>query len=181
MLVLLASNVARVVAMSAAPRGAWQMRQRFRTIAMTAVGVGALSIAPMAAAVDIDMRDIDGTPTDDVLTGTNQRDRIWAGGGFNQIFAKGGGDRLFGGPDRDEVYAAKGNDLLRTGAGRDLLVPSKGYDRVSAGPGRDVVRLSADGSRDVIDCGAGRDVVRRHGAADRADTLIDCERVVRVN
>lgn len=157
------------------------MRLRLRVIAMTAVVVGASSLASLAAAVDIDRRDIEGTATDDVLTGTNQRDRIWAGGGFNQIFAKGGSDRLFGGPGRDEVYAARGNDLLRTGAGRDLLVPSKGNDRVSAGPGRDVVRLSSDGSRDVIDCGAGRDVVRRRTALDPADTLIDCERVVRVN
>ncbi|CAN5892983.1 hypothetical protein BH20ACT6_BH20ACT6_16340 [soil metagenome] len=148
---------------------------------VTAAAVGALTVAPLAAAVDIDMRDIDGTATDDVLIGTSKRDRIWAGGGFNRVFGKGGNDRLFGGTGRDEIYAAGGDDLLRTGAGRDLLVPSKGYDRVSAGPGRDVIRLRADGRRDVIDCGGGRDVVRRSTRAESVDSLVGCERVVRVN
>ncbi|MBA2739714.1 MAG: hypothetical protein H0U47_08645 [Nocardioidaceae bacterium] len=170
-----------VVARPGARRGERLMRQSWRVLTGFAAALGALALSPSAAAVDIDMRNVEGTPADDVLRGTSNDDRIWAGGGHNVVFGLAGSDRLVGGSGRDEIYGGRGNDSLRSGAGHDLLVPARGSDRVLAGPGRDVVRLGTDGAADQIDCGGGRDLVRLSSRRDSSDVLRGCERVVRAS
>jgi Tol biopolymer transport system component len=135
-----------------------------------------------------------GTSGGDRLSGTPDRDIVFALGGDDVVDTNPGEQHLYSGrPDSDEVYAGAGhdrvrvrlgNDIVSGGPGDDRLEGDRGFDRLLGGPGRDVVSggagadrvFVADGERDVVRCGAERDEV----AADRLDRVSrDCERVSR--
>lgn len=90
-----------------------------------------------------------GTPGDDLLTGTADRDVIAGragndtvdgGGGGDLICGGDGDDRLDGGPDRDVVLGGSGNDTL-IGDRFDVLLGGDGVDRCdSRAPLRDCER-----------------------------------------
>ena len=133
-----------------------------------------------------------GTPRADVLLGSSERDVIRGFGGDDVIRANPGDrppayygrvdhDDVDGGTGNDVIYGGRGLDVLRGGGGRDRIYGGRGADRIVGGPGADVIdagpyhdRIRADdGTRDVVRCGEGTDRV----VADRADKLVDCERV----
>lgn len=148
-----------------------------RIVAVVTVSMCALAPTASAFAVDIDRRDVTGTPSDDVLRGTSQSDRLWAGDGYDQLFGMGGEDRMWGGSARDQIFAGKGDDFLSGSSGRDLLAPGGGRDHVRSGPGRDVVLLNRDFKADVVSCGGGLDVVRMRSRAETGDHWRSCEHV----
>jgi hypothetical protein len=106
------------------------------------------------------------------------------GRGDDLIDARGNpGPSMFaaGGPGDDTLAAGRSGAVLDGGSGRDRLVgspvgdliaPGRGVDLVKAQSGSDLVELSADRSRDKIDCGAGRDAV---GHSEAFDRLRSCE------
>ena len=157
------------------------MRASHRVVAFTVGCVLAVGAAPVAGAIELDLRDdIEGTPHDDVLRGTPRDDRLWGGSGFNRLFGLGADDRLVAGPRRDHVYGGRGDDVLQGRHGVDRLVPGRGRDRVSGGPAHDVVELRNDRNPDRVDCGRGFDVVRWVGHdRDKLDVFTGCERFVR--
>ncbi|MGE0484603.1 MAG: calcium-binding protein [Gammaproteobacteria bacterium] len=118
--------------------------------------------------------DIAGSAGDDRLGGTDQVDRIDAGGGDDRLVGHGGDDRLDGaagadvlegGSGDDELYGGEGDDRLAGGAGRDHLDGGAGDDHLDGGDGDDTL-LGAAGD-DVIDTGAGDHVVDGGAGADR--------------
>jgi Ca2+-binding RTX toxin-like protein len=137
-----------------------------------------LAAAPTASA-DV----ITGGPGDNVLTGTDQRDWIYARAGNDTVAGNGASDFLFGGRGMDTVSGDGGHDYVWGGPGADTLEGGPAGDVLYAGWGVDALegnggndRLVAsenDGAPDVADCGAGYDrAVIRTG-----DRAIDCERV----
>lgn len=121
----------------------------------------------------------------DSLLGQSGNDRASGGAGNDRLFGGDGRDRLSGGPGRDVIVGGDGGDRIRGGSGRrhrlfgeggnDRIVAGTGGPNViDAGSGRDAID-AANGRRDKIDCGSGEDSVR----VDRADVVVDCERVRR--
>jgi Ca2+-binding RTX toxin-like protein len=82
-------------------------------------------------------KSVRGTPRDDVLAGTNHRDRISGLGGNDTIYGRRNADRIRGGTGNDIVYAGTGNDTVLGGAGRDALYGGLASDRLYAGRGAD--------------------------------------------
>jgi hypothetical protein len=118
---------------------------------------------------------------DDVLLGTEERNRLEGGAGDDRIIGRGGWDNLVGGDGRDvldgrdgsdNLYGGEGSDTLRGGTGDDDLQGGGDDDAMDGGPGSDTfVGARPHAPR----CGAGHDVV----AAPRALLLgADCESVV---
>ncbi len=68
-----------------------------------------------------------------------------------------GGDRLTGSAERDFIYAYGGNDILLAGAGNDYLLGDAGYDYVEGGTGDDYIDGGAND--DALDAGSGTDFV----------------------
>ncbi|AFY79638.1 subtilisin-like serine protease [Pleurocapsa sp. PCC 7327] len=99
--------------------------------------------------------EIIGTEGDDVITGTNRRDRISGLGGNDIIQALAGRDEIFGGDGDDLITADEGNDTVEGGAGRDRIFGNDGDDLLKGNGGRDNI-LGGDGN-DSIEGGAGND------------------------
>ncbi|MGD1699257.1 FG-GAP-like repeat-containing protein [Dapis sp. BLCC M229] len=98
------------------------------------------------------------TKGDDILVGTDRRDRIKAGKGADTIFGLGGNDDLLGG---------QGDDTLLGGAGKDLLVGNNGDDLLDGGEGKD--RLFGNKGDDSLFGGAGKDLL----VGNKGDDLLD--------
>lgn len=119
---------------------------------------------------------INGTETDDYLTGTSHNDIINGGEGDDIIMGKKspdaldggagddlleggkGKDYLFGKEGRDNLYGGKNDDFLNGGVGDDLLEGGKGSDFLIGSDGRDTI----DGGKgdDLIDGGKGNDLIK---------------------
>jgi Ca2+-binding RTX toxin-like protein len=141
---------------------------------------------------------------DDLICGTNGRDRIFAGGGADRVLAgfghdvihggagadqldgNGGTDYMYGERGRDRLYGGFGDDVLNGGNGKDVLWGDDGGDYLKGGAGDD--RFFGGGGSDLIDsrdgvtehvyCGYGTDRVE----ADRRDIVsADCEKVARLS
>jgi serralysin len=69
------------------------------------------------------------TVGDDVLFGTDCKDRISGLAGNDYIRGGAGNDRLFGNADRDALIGNDGDDTLNGGAGDDILSGGAGSDR----------------------------------------------------
>lgn len=103
-----------------------------------------------------------GTPDDDVLTGTNGSNTFFAGAGNDQVQARGGNDGIFGGDGNDIIDAGTGIDTVFGGAGNDLVWGAAGNDQIFGGAGDDVIdggagadRMTGDDGADVFVFGAG--------------------------
>jgi subtilisin family serine protease len=99
--------------------------------------------------------EITGTEDDDVITGSNRRDRILGLGGNDIIQALAGRDTVFGGKGNDLITAAAGNDSVEGGAGNDAIFGEAGNDWLYGQGGRDNL-LGGDGN-DLINGGTDHD------------------------
>jgi hypothetical protein len=103
-----------------------------------------------------------GTPLDDRLAGTGERDGI---------LALGGDDVLQGGSGQDGLCAGDGDDAVTGGAGDDMERGGPGDDRLLGGKGNDFIR--GEEGRDGIDGGLNMD--RCYGGPGR-DRIVNCAR-----
>jgi serralysin len=84
------------------------------------------------------------TVGDDVLFGTDCKDRISGLAGSDYIRGGAGNDRLFGNEDRDALIGNDGNDALNGGAGDDILSGGAGNDRFIFGDNVPFASLGVD-------------------------------------
>ena len=124
---------------------------------------------------------VNGTPSDDLLLGTNSKDAINGFGGTDLLFGKLQSDALNGGDSAgffDFLYGGAGSDAVNGGADGDFLFDDDAsQDGLNGDSGDDVV-YAADGVSDAIDCGSGSFDM---AFADRDDRVLGCERVVRTS
>lgn len=73
-----------------------------------------------------------GTPSPELLIGTNTADGFLGLGGSDTLRAKDGNDGLCGGPGNDRLEGGAGNDGLDGGPGKDTCLPAPGKDKVVA-------------------------------------------------
>jgi uncharacterized delta-60 repeat protein len=93
---------------------------------------------------------INGWDNDDWLSGNAQKDRIDGGKGADSILGNGGRDRLAGGEGNgnDTLLGGDQPDTLDGGAGNDSLLGEGGHDHLTGGPGADF--LSGAGGNDTF-------------------------------
>ncbi|MBE9103241.1 DUF4347 domain-containing protein [Vacuolonema iberomarrocanum] len=97
----------------------------------------------------------DPTPFDDSLTGTPDRDVIFALAGNDAVQGLGGPDRLGGDEGNDVLLGGEGNDRLLGGDGNDNLIGGPGRDRSLGGAGND--RMVGGSGNDRMVGGSGDD------------------------
>lgn len=129
-----------------------------------AIAVAAVSLAAVGASRDAVADDpplcrkkaatIVGTPGADRLSGTTERDVIFADAGADVVDGAAGSDLICGGPGDDVLFGGTGGDPLFGGDGADLLHGNRGNDRVSGGSGDRDLALGDLGD-DFVRGGAG--------------------------
>ena len=121
-----------------------------------------------------DIESISGSAYDDVLTGTNSRNRIYGNEGNDRLAGLAGDDSLYGGDGDDHLNGGDGDDVLHAwegddhldgGDGDDYLSGWEGDDHLNGGDGDDV--LHAWEGDDHLDGGDGDDWLRGGSGADR--------------
>ena len=96
-----------------------------------------------------------GTPFDDRLLGTNERDGFLALGGDDVLQAGSGEDGLCAGDGADAVSAGAGDDMARGGPGNDRMLGGKGNDLLRGEEGHD--RIDGGLNKDRCSGGPGDD------------------------
>lgn len=105
-----------------------------------------------------------GTVDNDIITGWDDADTIFAGAGMDYVSGgngrdyvdgEAGADIIFGGNGRDTLYGGSEDDTVFGGAGRDKLFGGTGRDALHGGGGND--RLKGQEGADVLSGGAGND------------------------
>src|SRR5688500_6537831 len=133
-------------------------------VAMTLVGVMALSGVALAATK---------TCSNNPCVGTNGADKLKGTPTKNEIHALRGADYIAGKPRADELYGNRGQDEVRAGNGRDRVFGGRGKDRLYGAGGNDTMN-ARDGYKDDVNCGLGTD----SAYVDRRDRVNeDCENV----
>jgi hypothetical protein len=89
-----------------------------------------------------------GEPTDDVLNGGAENDRLYGRNGNDTLNGLGGIDHLDGGANDDTLHGGNGNDTLVGGGGNDFLDGGTGNDAMSGGRGYDLFFVDSKG--DVV-------------------------------
>lgn len=89
-----------------------------------------------------------GSPEDDILTGTNVADLIFAEEGDDIVMGAKGNDCIFGGDGDDIIYGNEGNDNLSGGDGNDVIKGQSGDDEINGRTGVDII----DGGDDHDSC-----------------------------
>lgn len=119
--------------------------------------------------------DKNGTSGNDVLTGTEQADRIWGHAGNDVLDGGNGDDELYGGAGSDTVSGGTGNDQLTGDGGHDTLNGQGGNDIIEGGDGNDTLnggsgddRLYGGTGNDILNGGDGVDLIY---GQDGEDTL----------
>jgi hypothetical protein len=106
-----------------------------------------------------------GTGADEVLVGTDGRDRISPMGGKDTVRGNRGDDLISGGPGDDELHGGLGNDRINGNAGNDSLAGNESADSISGGDGND--RLSGQSDPDRLSGGPGHDKISGGDGNDR--------------
>jgi hypothetical protein len=134
-------------------------------LAMTLLGVMALSGAALAQTK---------TCSDNPCVGTNGADTLKGTAAKNEIRGLRGADYIAGKKSADELYGNRGKDEVRAGKGRDRVFGGRGEDQLYGGGGNDTMNTK-DAYKDNVNCGLGTDTayVNRH---DRVNE--DCEKVI---
>jgi Ca2+-binding RTX toxin-like protein len=97
-----------------------------------------------------------GTFEDDIITGTQFADLIFAFGGNDIIFGGQGNDCIIGGGGDDFIFGNAGSDHLVGGEGNDILKGNSGEDKLTGGLGFDILDggddfdVSYDSVSDII-------------------------------
>lgn len=94
-----------------------------------------------------------GTAEDDILSGTNVADLIFAEEGDDIIMGSKGNDCILGGDGDDIIFGNEGTDNLSGGDGSDVLKGQSGDDTITGGLGVDVI----DGGDDNDSCNVVKD------------------------
>jgi Ca2+-binding RTX toxin-like protein len=94
-----------------------------------------------------------GSPEDDILSGTNVADLIFAEEGDDIVMGAKGNDCIFGGDGDDIIFGNEGADNLSGGDGNDVIKGQSGDDILIGGYGVDVL----DGGDDNDSCNIGQD------------------------
>jgi Ca2+-binding RTX toxin-like protein len=154
-----------------------EARKRYRSTCLR--GRGASFVVVGTARSDR----VTGTNQDDRMLLLGGGDRGDGGRGADCVDGGTGRDVLSGSQDKDRVYGGAGNDSLNGGPAKDRLSGGKGNDTINAaygadatfgGGGRDSINIATAGPRASASCGAGRDTVRLNGSERRR--LRACER-----
>ncbi|MBN1217961.1 MAG: ExeM/NucH family extracellular endonuclease, partial [Anaerolineae bacterium] len=82
-----------------------------------------------------------GTHNDDVIVGTDGKDRVFGFKGDDVICGSGGKDLLFGGRGHDFLFGGNDRDILKGEWGNDSLDGGDGRDLCHGGPGADTAAL----------------------------------------
>jgi metallophosphoesterase (TIGR03767 family) len=106
-----------------------------------------------------------GSPGDDTIRGTGDRDVIVAEGGDDQIDGGGGNDLICAGDGADTVNGEGGNDDIRGEGGRDRARGGGGNDELDGQGGED--DLDGDEGKDNLDGGGGRDELNGGKGGDK--------------
>lgn len=96
-----------------------------------------------------------GTPGNDVITGSEGNDTINALAGDDLVFGLGGTDWIRGGKGADYIYGNPGRDLLDGEKGNDQLFGGRDEDTLRGGNGNDV--LYGNQGNDTLEGGDGVD------------------------
>lgn len=96
-----------------------------------------------------------GDNSDEIVSGTGHKDRIFGNGGDDKLYGNSGHDLLSGGSGDDTLDGGGGSDLLLGGSGNDLIVGDDGDDTLKGGDGDDY--LNGQWGNDVLDGGDGDD------------------------
>ena len=97
---------------------------------------------------------IDGTESDDSISGLVDNSLVVGKGGNDIIKAGNGDDLIQGGTGNDKIFGGNGNDILFGGLGDDILTGGKGADVFYCGVGRDTITdyNSTEGDMRSSDC-----------------------------
>lgn len=98
----------------------------------------------------IEARLFPATENNDVITGSNSKNRLYGYGGNDTLYGRGGNDILEGGTGHDYLYGENGNDTIWGGEGGDRLFGGAGNDVLDGGSGD-------NDYWDTLDGGAGDD------------------------
>lgn len=116
-----------------------------------------------------------GTSGPDRLTGTPERDVIWAGAGNDVVDGRGGDDLVCGGPGADHLDGGAGDDVVDGGEDERVTVDTEAYDWngdvLSGGPGDDTL-ITGPGSVTGTRSGAGHRPVDEVTYASSAGPVI---------
>ena len=77
--------------------------------------------------------------SNDFIRGLDGEDTIYGQGGDDDLFGNQGNDTLFGGNQGDELEGGDGDDLLYGENGADNLKGQKGFNTLIGGPGNDTL------------------------------------------
>ena len=99
-----------------------------------------------------------GTPSADLLVGTNQAgtETINGNNGNDIIHGAGGNDNINGNNNDDTLYGGTGNDTINGGGGSDVIYGGSGDDN-----------LNGDGANETIYGGSGNDNIRGNAGTDQ--------------
>lgn len=107
----------------------------------------------------------------DVITGTEEADRLTSGAGDDTVNGLGGDDQIFLGPGRDVANGGEGDDEIFGEGGGDVVTGGPGNDRIFLGDGFDestefvLDGVPQDLGDDLIRGGADNDVITdTHGS-----------------
>ncbi len=89
-----------------------------------------------------------GSPEEDIISGTNVADLIFAEEGDDIIMGAKGNDCIFGGDGDDIIFGNEGSDNISGGDGNDVIKGQSGDDIILGGFGIDVI----DGGDDIDSC-----------------------------
>jgi trimeric autotransporter adhesin len=95
--------------------------------------------------------------------GGQLNDRLYGGGGLDQINAGSGNDYVEGGAEFDSLYGEQGNDTLVGGEGGDWLEGGAGKDLLLGGTGIDTYNFTAGWGADTIEDSGGQGTIQIEG------------------
>ena len=155
------------------------------------MAVGALLLVLTAAAavahefINCDGGYCEGDRHDNIIDGTEKRDKVEAKAGNDEIWGYGSPqdkrDVLYGQGDNDDIYGGRDDDYLSGGSGNDDIYDEAGprsgddadVDKVYGGSGNDYINVADGDGRDEVDCGEGSDDVVVRDDGDDADNCED--------
>jgi Ca2+-binding RTX toxin-like protein len=136
-----------------------------------------------------------GTSGHDHLNGSESGNRLFSGGGDDDVTGMAGNDMLDGGTGNDSVWGGSGDDRLTGGTGNDMLTGGYGSDHLNGGNGNDVLLSRSDAGEmvaaqdgktqifadetaaftatsDVLTGGKGGDTFRFEGLVNAKDEIV---------